>query len=163
MRKNILGGYTRIVKEEGVYYIPDVENEIVFSVQRSSKDIVFSIERLPEVKEFYIYIDINRLNKVGIEKSLGESFTFYPSFAWEYAFSYRDDKVSLYRISGRDYRKIKDFPVLRKEDSIYFTVSRTDIEGNFINWDYILSCYFQDGSKKGIYILINDRFLKPVR
>jgi hypothetical protein len=163
LRRNIFGGYTKFIKDKGVYFVSDTENGIEFSVKESTEGIVFTIANSTQVKEFYIYIDINKLNRVGIEKTLGENFSFYPDFAWEYAFRFLDGKVSLYKIVGRDYKKVKDFQALRKENLIYFIVSKSDIGENFLNWDYILSCYFQDGTKGGVYISSDEKFLKPVK
>jgi len=161
--KNILAGYTKILKDNIIYYVPDSDDKPIFYINESSGNIVFTIEKSTSIKEFYIYIDINKLNRVGIEKAFDEEFSFYPDFAWEYAFAFKKGRVSFYKMIGRDYKKMGKFRILEKDNSLFFTISKTDMPGNFLNWDYILIYYTEDNKKEGIYNLVFDKFLKPVK
>jgi len=163
LNKNIISGYTRILKDNSIFYIPDMDDKPVFSVSLLDDNLYFNIEKSTSIKEFYIYIDINKISRVGVEKSLTGDFSFHPDFAWEYALAFKNGKLSLYKIIGRDYKKIKDLNISKKESSFSFSLNTSNMPGNFLNWDYILTYYTDDGKKDGIYFIVSDKFLKPVK
>jgi len=160
--KKIIPDYIKTIKDDSVYYIGDLPEKPVFVVSENEDELIFNIKISSSVSNFYIYIDVNKLSRVGIGKGfMGE--TFYYDFAWEYAFVINKNKVLFYKIDGINYKKVKDFDLFKKQDLIFFKVKKSEISGNFLNWDYILIYYLDTGERDGIYYLVSEKFFKPVK
>jgi hypothetical protein len=77
-----------------------------------------------------IYIDINRIDNMGLTSTLNEKSALTPSAAWEYAMKITRNEVELYKASAQKPVLIAHFPI--KDGKV--SIPKSYINGNPRNW-----------------------------
>lgn len=110
-----------------------------------------------------IYIDINNREYAGYTKTLSGKEQLYSKYAWEYAFVIKKNKAYLYRSGYRGIDKVAKYRVDKTDSVLMFSIPKSDLNGSFLKWDYILVIYDKDENViDGIYDVIENGFIYPL-